>query len=205
MGCPYLQFRNLSENKKSSLTSRHRPGSNKCHRSAQLLPSPPEGASWVGQIGRGQGQRGGGGGEGGGSGRGGGARVGDQRRSKSRGCQKEQEEDEEEEVCGRAYTEWVWPLLTVHPGEGGKEGGRKEKQGWGRGRWREVQEVRKGGGAKKKGAKDRWDEEIRNGKDVEETRRKKRKKKSGKEDHRQEEKAAEHLKSLVSNHHISIR
>lgn len=27
-------------------------------------------------------------------------------------------------MCGRAYTEWVWPLLTVHPGE--REGGKKE-------------------------------------------------------------------------------
>lgn len=49
--------------------------------------------------------------------------MGDQRRrNKSRGCQKEQEEDEEE-VCGRVYTEWLWHLLTVHPGE--REGGRK--------------------------------------------------------------------------------
>lgn len=34
---------------------------------------------------------------------------------------------------------------------------------------------------------------------MEETKRKKRRKKSGKEDHSQEEKAAEHLKSLVIN------
>lgn len=38
---------------------------------------------------------------------------------------------------------------------------------------------------------------------MEETRRKKRKKKSGKEDHRLEEKAAEHLKSLVINQQVS--
>lgn len=64
----------------------------------------------------------------------------------------------------------------------------------------------KGGGAteKTKGANNRWNEQIRSGRDVEETRRKRRRKKSGKENHRQEEKAAEHLKSSVINQQVSI-
>lgn len=80
--------------------------------------------------------------------------MGDQRRrSKSRGCQKgqeEQREDEEESVCRQVYTEWAWPLLTIHPGE--REGGRTgEKAGTGtglRGGGR-VQEGSKEGGGKK--------------------------------------------------------
>lgn len=54
--------------------------------------------------------------------------MGDQRRrSKSGGCQKEQEEGEERVgMCVQDYTEWVWPLFTVHSRERGR--------GWGVGR-----------------------------------------------------------------------
>lgn len=91
--------------------------------------------------------------------------MGDQRRrSKSKGCQKEQEEGEEEEVCGQAYTEWAWPLLTVHSGGRAEEGegGRREKQvqgqrttGIGVG---QVQGTSKGDGAKKKQKEEMADE-----------------------------------------------
>lgn len=65
--------------------------------------------------------------------------MGDQRRrSKSRGCQKEQEEGEERVGgCVRVYTEWVWPLFTVHSGEG-KRGQAGDEDGGG---GREVQEA----------------------------------------------------------------
>lgn len=91
--------------------------------------------------------------------------MGDQRRrSKSRGCQKEQEEQrrgEEEEVCGRVYTVWAWPLLTVHPGE--RKGGREGKEAGTRtGEVEgEVQEANKGGGAKKKRKEQMTDEMSR--------------------------------------------
>lgn len=73
--------------------------------------------------------------------------MGDQRRrSKSRGCQKEQEEGEERVGgCVRVYTEWVWPLFTVHSGErerGDKQGMRTEV-GDGRCRRRSKEKKRK--------------------------------------------------------------
>lgn len=63
--------------------------------------------------------------------------MGDQRRrSKSGGCQKEQEEGEERVgMCVQVYTEWVWPLFTVHSRErgGGVEGWGYEDGGGGGG------------------------------------------------------------------------
>lgn len=78
--------------------------------------------------------------------------MGDQRRrSKSGGCQKEQEEGEERVgMCVQVYTEWVWPLFTVHSGErrwGRDEEGMRTEVG---GRGQDVREQDEGGGANKK-------------------------------------------------------
>lgn len=178
----FLIFKNLR------LTFQLRPGSNKCHRSAQLLLSPLGGASWVGQIGWILGQGPGRGGQRGGQRLGWGTLVGDQRRrNKSRGCQKEWEDQEEgeERVGGymQVYTEWVWPLFTVHSGE--RKSGDKQETRAGNRECRRRTEEREQGIKRKKQMTDEMSREGTE-KDMEETRRKKRKKR-GKEDHRQEE------------------
>lgn len=76
--------------------------------------------------------------------------MGDQRRrSKSGGCQKEQEEGEERVgMCVQVYTEWVWPLFTVHSRERGRgrgRGGYEDRGGRGRmcgNRVKEVEQIK---------------------------------------------------------------